>query len=470
MKQDKGRNNEENNRSGRRAGYDLFARAQRGLTLRYSAVMGLLLLLFILLVYNLLHSLIWNNQKERLNALLDEEARMLQGPLYEELLRGDYQRPGEQAFSLSADQAFFYIFDTEQKLLGGGEIQPGLREQVLKQTATSTSPFESGLTTVQLEHKSGPLPSAGNDKGTKLASYLIGSRTIERGGQPVAFLYAGKDVTFQNQLFRWLRLVLAAMAAAFILLVAALSQFMARQAMVPIRKAYERQKHFTADASHELRTPLSVMLSSIEALKLEESVMEQAFTRHVVDGMHSEVERMIGLTRDLLVLARSDAGLLELAERRFDLVPVAAHTLSSLAGLAEAKEISLELETPAELQVKLDQDKLVQLLVILLENAIKFTPEGGRVILRAAPLSKPAEAGVLLEVEDTGAGIPAADLNRIFERFYRPDKSRSREAGGHGLGLAIAKAIVDAMGGCIRAENCPGTGSLFRVELRRCRD
>lgn len=427
--------------------------------------MGLLLLLFILLVYNLLHSLIWNNQKEGLNALLDAEARMLQGPLYEELLRGDYQRPGEQAFTLGADQAFFYVLDTEHKLLGIGEIQPGLREQVLKQVATEAIRPKGGLTTISLEHRSGPPHSTDSDKSVKLASYMIGSRTIERGGQPVALLYAGKDVTFQNQLFRWLRLILVAMAAVFILLVAVFSRLMARQAMVPIRKAYERQTHFTADASHELRTPLSVMLSSIEALKLEERVMEQAFTRHVVDGMHAEVQRMIGLTGDLLLLARSDTGMLELTERRFDLAPVAARTLSSLAGLAEAKQISLELEAPAELQVKLDQDKLVQLLVILLENAIKFTPEGGRVILRAASLVKSAEAGLLLEVEDTGTGIPAADLNRIFERFYRPDKSRSREAGGHGLGLAIAKAIVDAMGGSIRAENRPGAGSLFRVEL-----
>lgn len=116
--------------------------------------------------------------------------------------------------------------------------------------------------------------------------------------------------------------------------------------------------------------------------------------------------------------------------------------------------------------MKQDQEKLVQLMVILLENAIKFTPAGGRVILRAALIQKNSSTWLALEVQDTGVGIPAEDLSRIFERFYRPDQSRSREAGGHGLGLAIAKELVDTLGGSIRAENCPGGGSVFRVELR----
>lgn len=319
-----------------------------------------------------------------------------------------------------------------------------------------------------MELEQGPdlLHKADDPRSRPLSAYLAGSRTFERGGQPAGILYAGKDVTFQQQLFRWLLGVLAAIAAAFILLAAVFSRVMSRQAMVPVRKAYDRQKHFTADASHELRTPLSVMLSSIETLKLEDSINEQPFTRHVVDGMHSEVQRMIALTRDLLLLARSDAGLLELNPRRFDLAPVAAATLSGLSVLAEAKQLRLELDAPAELPVKQDQEKLVQLMVILLENAIKFTPAGGLVILRAALLQKSSGTWLLLEVQDTGVGIPAEDLGRIFERFYRPDQSRSREGGGHGLGLAIARELVDALGGSIRAENSPGGGSVFRVELR----
>lgn len=450
----------------RRPGNDLFARAQKRLTLRYSAVMGIFLLLSFVIVYILLHALIWNNQKERLNALLDEEMKQLQGPLYEKVLQGAYQGPGEQVFTLSADQAFFYIMDVAGGLLGSGEIQPGLKAQVLKRINMQEPESESRLRIVKLEQGPDPLHKPDSPEDKTLASYLIGSRTFERDGQPAGILYAGKEVTFQQQLFRWLLGVLAAIVAVFILLAAAFSRILARQAMLPIREAYERQKHFAADASHELRTPLSVMLSSIEALKLEEHVYEQAFTRHIVDGMHAEVQRMIGLTRDLLLLARSDAGLLELVLRRFDLAPVAASTVSGLAVLAETKQITLELEGPAELPVKLDQEKLVQLMVILLENAIKFTPAGGRVLLRTALMQRNTGAWLLLEVQDTGPGIPAEDLSRIFERFYRPDKSRSREAGGHGLGLAIAKDIVDALGGSIQAENRPSGGCVFRVELR----
>lgn len=451
---------------GSRSGNDLFARTQKRLTWRYSAVMSVFLLLSFLIIYLLLHLLIWNNQKERLNLLLDAEVKQLQGPMYEELLQGQYQGPGNQAFTLSADQSFYVILDAGGSLLGSGEIQPGLKEQVLRLAGSEAAGTAAELAIVELEQGPGLLHQ-GDDPSTRpLAGYLIGSRTFERGGQPAGILYAGKDVTFQQQLFRWLLGVLAAIAAGFILLAAVFSRVMSRQAMVPVRKAYDRQKHFAADASHELRTPLSVMLSSIETLKLEDSIQEQPFTRHVVDGMHSEVRRMIALTRDLLLLARSDAGLLELNLRRFDLAPVAASTLSGLSILAEGKQIQLKLEAPAELPVKQDQEKLVQLMVILLENAIKFTPAGGRVILRTALLQKNSRPWLLLEVQDTGVGIPAEDLDRIFERFYRPDQSRSREGGGHGLGLAIAKELADALGGSIQAENSPGGGSVFRVELQ----
>lgn len=452
---------------GGRSGNDLFARTRKRLTWRYSALMSVFLLLSFLIIYLLLHLLIWNNQKERLNLLLDAEVKQLQGPMYEELLQGQYQGPGNQAFTLSADQSFYVILNSEGNLLGSGEIQPGLKEQVLKLADSGTAGTTGkGLEIVELEQGPGPLHKGNDPKDSPQTAYLFGSRTFEHKGQPAGILYAGKDVTFQQQLFRWLLGVLAAIAAAFILLAAVFSRVMSRQAMVPVRRAYDRQKHFAADASHELRTPLSVLLSSIETLKLEDSINEQPFTRHVVDGMYSEVQRMTALTRDLLLLARSDAGLLEQDLRRFDLAPALARMLSGLSVLAEAKQILLELEAPAELPVKQDQEKLVQLMIILLENAIKFTPAGGQVILRAAPIQKNGSPWLKLEVEDTGVGIPAEDLNRIFERFYRPDQSRSREAGGHGLGLAIAKELVDTLGGSIGAENCPGGGSVFRVELR----
>ncbi|MEK0315659.1 sensor histidine kinase [Cohnella sp. 56] len=452
---------------GGRSGKDLFRHTQKRLTLRYSAVMSVFLLLSFLIIYLLLYFLIWNNQKERLNLLLDAQVKQLQGPMYVELLQGKYQGPGSQAFTLSADQAFYVILDAGGALLGSGEIQPGLQEQVLSLAEARADGAESGLTIVQLEQRADLRHNRGDPEARQPAAYLVGSRTIERMGQPAGILYAGKDVTFQQQLFRWLLGVLAAIAAAFILLAAIFSRVMARQAMLPVRKAYDRQKHFAADASHELRTPLSVMLTSIETLKLEDRINEQPFTRHVLDGMHSEVRRMIALTRDLLLLARSDAGLLTLTPRSFDLAQVAAHTLSGLRALAAAQQLQLTLDAPAELPVKQDQEKLVQLLVILLENAIKFTPAGGRVMLRAATLQKNSRPWLLLEVHDTGMGIPAEDLSRIFERFYRPDQSRSREAGGHGLGLAIARELVDTLRGSIRAESSPDGGSVFLVELQR---
>lgn len=130
---------------GGRSGNDLFGRTQKRLTLRYSAVMSVFLLLSFLIIYLLLHLLIWNNQKERLNLLLDAEVKQLQGPMYEELLQGLYQGPGNQAFTLSADQAFYVILDAGGGLLGSGELQPGLKEQVLRLADARAKGERAGL-------------------------------------------------------------------------------------------------------------------------------------------------------------------------------------------------------------------------------------------------------------------------------------------------------------------------------------
>ena len=227
-----------------------------------------------------------------------------------------------------------------------------------------------------------------------------------------------------------------------------------------LEQAFERERRFTADASHELRTPLAVLRGDIEvALRRDRSLEEY---KRVLTSSLEEIERITRLTDDLLTLARSDAGekVLELAPVRLDRLALEAH--SYIRPLAEAAGIDLACEgTQSPIVVEGDEKRLKQLLVNLLENAIKYTPAGGRARLSIAT----QDSSALLEVSDTGRGIPAGSLPHIFERFYRQTDPRDSRVTGFGLGLAISKWIVDAHRGSIEAESSEGKGSRFTVRL-----
>jgi len=227
-----------------------------------------------------------------------------------------------------------------------------------------------------------------------------------------------------------------------------------------LEQAFERERRFTADASHELRTPLAVLRGDIEvALRRDRSVEEY---KRVLNSSLEEIERITRLADDLLTLVRSDAGdnVVELAPVRLDRLAAEVH--SYIQPLAEAAGVALTSEgTQHPTVIDGDEKRLKQLLVNLLENAIKYTPAGG-----SARLSLATEgSSALIEVSDTGRGIPASSLPRVFERFYRQTDPRDTRVSGFGLGLAISKWIVDAHHGSIEAESTEGNGSRFTVRL-----
>lgn len=461
-------------------GNELFSRAQSTLTLQYSVLLSLFLLSFIVTVYLLLHALIWNDQEEKLNKLLDAEAKALQGPLYNEIMAGTFDKPGRRPFELSADQAYYYLVDPAGSLIAGAELQKELASQVMELIGDGSLNGE-GLEQVQLQvygevslsSSPGPLPlrSTSQESSSLQASptsksltYLTGQRPIYRDGEWIATLYAGKDVTFQKQIFSWLLAALLGMFVLFLVLAAICSRWMSRQAMIPVRRAYERQQQFVADASHELRTPLSVMLASIETLDMERD-SEDHSEEWVLEGLKEEIRRMSRLANDLLLLARSDTGEFVVQKTWFDMAETAAQAIARLSSLAEAQQVELSLECPPELIVYQDQDKLVQLIVIFLDNGMKYTLPGGRVTLKLSCEAAAFQPALRIQVRDTGIGIAPEELPRIFDRFYRPDKARSRQMGGHGLGLAIAKQIAEACGGTVHAASRLGEGSTFEAVL-----
>jgi signal transduction histidine kinase len=212
-----------------------------------------------------------------------------------------------------------------------------------------------------------------------------------------------------------------------------------------------------ADASHELRTPLSVMRGELENLAQDAALRGE--TRERLGSVLEEVDRLADIVEGLLALSRLDVGESQAAWMRVDLAALAAETADQMSLLALDKRLSVSCQCQGDVTVLGDRSRLKQLVVNLLDNAIKYTPAGGRV-----SLSVRAHAGeALLEVSDTGVGIPAEALAHVFKRFYRVDDSRSREQGGAGLGLSIVKSICTAHGAQVEVRSTPGGGSTFCI-------
>ncbi len=216
-------------------------------------------------------------------------------------------------------------------------------------------------------------------------------------------------------------------------------------------------KQFVADASHELRTPLTVMRGELESLAQDVALHEE--TRETLGSVLEEVDRLSEIVEGLLALSRLDAGEAATERVRFDLGELAADTASQMSLLALDKGVSLTCEGRGSVAIEGDRARLKQVVVNLLDNAIKYTPRGGRVSLAV----RSEDACAVLEVTDTGIGIPAEALSHVFKRFYRVDGSRSREQGGAGLGLSIVKSICTAHGAQLEVMSEPGTGSIFRI-------
>ncbi|HET7560485.1 MAG TPA: ATP-binding protein [Limnochordia bacterium] len=224
-----------------------------------------------------------------------------------------------------------------------------------------------------------------------------------------------------------------------------------------LRRLEQVRKDFVANVAHELRTPLTSILGFLESL-LDGALDEPELARRFVGIAKQEADRLVVLVRDLLQLSRleSDA---PIAAEPIPLAPQFARLTELFAERAKEKSIALEIRCEPELKARVDPQMLHQVLLNLVDNAIKYTPDGGRV----GVFAERDGGGVRIAVEDTGIGLAEAHLERVFERFYRVDKGRSRDEGGTGLGLAIVKHIAERHGGRAWAESRLGKGSRFFV-------
>jgi two-component system phosphate regulon sensor histidine kinase PhoR len=219
------------------------------------------------------------------------------------------------------------------------------------------------------------------------------------------------------------------------------------------------RREFVANVSHELRTPLSAIKLMIETVLVSDDDAEARTL--FLPQIAREVERMIRLVEDLLELARSESGNLALHKETFDLTDIATTVANTFAQRSATAGIELDLEAPEEVFVDADRNRLTQVGMNLVDNALRHTPTGGTVSIEVAR----EDDSAILRVRDTGSGIPYHDLPHIFERFYVVDRSRSREHTGTGLGLSIARHLVEMHGGSLTAQSVYGRGATFVCRL-----
>ncbi len=229
-------------------------------------------------------------------------------------------------------------------------------------------------------------------------------------------------------------------------------------AAVKLAEASRAKTDFLADVSHELRTPLTVLRGNAEVgLALDGDPEHTEILREIVE----ESGRMSRMVEDLLLLARSDSATLPLESERVPVATFLAEAAARAEVLARERGAELETELAGEGEIEADQRRLEQAVLIFVDNAAKYGPPGGKVALTSATVS----GELRVSVADRGPGIPEGELPRIFERFYRVDKARTRKTGGAGLGLPIARTIVEALGGRIEAESRLGEGTKISLVL-----
>ena len=228
-----------------------------------------------------------------------------------------------------------------------------------------------------------------------------------------------------------------------------------------LKRLEQVRREFVANVSHELRTPLTAIKGFAETLR-DGALRDPRQASEFVDVIYRHAERLRALIEDLLDLSAVEQGQSRLTLKAVAIDEVVAQAAAVIRPAADAKGLTLALQIPADLPpARADRDRLAQVLINLLDNAVKFTPRSGRIAVVGAR----AGERLSLAVSDTGVGIPAGELDRVFERFYRVDRSRDRAEGGTGLGLAIAKHLVLAMRGSIDVESVQGAGTTFTVRL-----
>jgi len=278
-------------------------------------------------------------------------------------------------------------------------------------------------------------------------------------GKQLVFL----DITSRQAILANLVYTFTFVALIMLIVIFFISKFFADRAIKPVQEAFEKQKQFVADASHELKTPLATISTNADALLAnpEDTIKNQSKWLYYIK---SETERMAKLTNDLLYLAQMDYAEVKMVFSDFNLSKLVENAILTMEAIFFENGISLSYEIEPDLIAHGNQEQIQQVIMILMDNAIKYTDHQGKVSV----FLKKQQNNLLFSVTNTGKGIPAENIDRVFDRFYRIDESRTRKSGGYGLGLAIAKTIVEQHGGKISVKSIPDESTTFYIKLPDC--
>ena len=425
---------------------EIFGRSRRQLAFNYALIMFLFMSLIIFVMHMAMNWSMFSEQAQELsdaaNGVAEAQIVYLQNP--------NVAIDENRYYKGVNDRLFFYIFDEKTKQLVNFE-RPSYRLELFVKGVIEKWDIEPDkVETFQHTNEAG-----------QLSTVMMTSKKIVVG-EVVQTLYIGKDVTALYSGLRKATYAQVVLGFIALIIASAIGYYMAGKAIIPLKEAYDKQKQFAADASHELRTPLAVLMSSAELLLADKSI-QNPFLRQVLEDVKSEVKKMTNLVSDLLMVARSDNNALKMKIQRVDLSEILSQVVRTMSPIAEKKNIRLAGENFDKIIINADEQKIKQLVIILVDNAIKYTLEGGSVVVRLEEFDL---KHAIFSVMDSGIGIAEEDLDKVFERFYRVDKARSREMGGNGLGLAIAAEIVKVHEGKISVASKLGEGTKFTVELK----
>ncbi|MDQ0196858.1 sensor histidine kinase [Paenibacillus wynnii] len=274
------------------------------------------------------------------------------------------------------------------------------------------------------------------------------------------YMFVFLDVTDQQDILTNLIYTFAFVGSVMLIALFFTSRFFANRSITPVKEAFDKQKQFIADASHELKTPLAIINTNTDVLlsNSEDTILNQSKWLYYIK---SETERMTKLTNDLLYLTQMDDSKANMIFSKFNISDTVEDIILTMEAVIFEKHIQLDYDIEPHLTVLGNSEQIRQVVMILLDNAVKYANPKGSLTLSL----KKQQNDVILSVTNTGEGIAAEHLTRIFDRFYRTDASRARKQGGYGLGLAIAKSIIEQHKGKIYAKSVIGESTTFYVHL-----
>lgn len=426
----------------------MFSKFKQKIVKDYTFLTSILLLMVSLSIYLTAFSISYKEQYSHIKMLAIEESE----ELFYKINNSSKDFPSEQEIPGSDDgyfsQIFVYGFDANHNIMFKHNSMEWSKDFIEKAISENLLEYNEKYFKFELV----------DNRHAKL--FLTMRYPLIEQQKFLGEVYVGIEATHwaREQLRIFAYLILFNLLARFFIRYVAYK--MANKAMKPVILSFEQQKQFVANASHELRTPLSIIISGLEVLKSDEENKLSSFSKDIMEDVNDEALKMKKLIDNLLLTARNDNNTLAVNPTVFSLNELLKKLYNKFSLLADRKNIKINLVPIKNIFLYADSLQVEQILVILIDNAIKYTPENGQIEIKA----KKEKQHIIISVQDNGKGISKEDLPYIFERFYRAEKSRTNY--GNGLGLFIAKMLAHKNNGDITVTSKENVGSCFNLIMK----